>query len=91
VKASRPPINQIGATPFCLTPDSQLPEQLIRRCDEALSKAGSPALAGLPKRTGVFGAGASLPQFLSELTVTLNSLICDQDTIILASPQDVFP
>jgi hypothetical protein len=32
----------------------------------------------LKKKTGVFGGGALLPQFLAELTVTLNSLICSQ-------------
>jgi hypothetical protein len=91
VKASRPPINEIGAALFCRKPEFQLPENLIHRCDEALSKAGSPAFAGLPKRTGVFGAGASLPQFLSELTATLNSLIWDKPKIMAGSPQDFFP
>jgi hypothetical protein len=41
-------------------------------------KKGHPVFAGcrLNKLTGVFGAGALLPQFLAELTDTLYSLIC---------------
>ena len=41
-------------------------------------KKRSPAFAGLQEIAGVFGVGASMPQFLAELTSALNSLICDQ-------------
>ncbi len=66
-------------------------DDVVRQKDISQSKAGSPARAGLPEEAGVFGAGALLPQFLSELTATLNSLICDQPTISGESPQGVFP
>jgi len=38
-------------------------------------RAGDAITGGVKKLKGVFGAGALLPQFLAELTITLNSHI----------------
>jgi hypothetical protein len=47
----------------------------------AARRAGDATTGGVKKVKGVFGAGALLPQFLAELTVTLNSQICSYYSI----------
>jgi len=55
----------------------------------AKAKKKRPAFAGrqAKKLKGVFGAGALLPQFLAELTDTLNSQICTQYSMLVPSWQ----
>lgn len=50
-------------------------------------RAGDAITGGVKKLKGVFGAGALMPQFLAELTITLNSHIWDYHTVSARSWQ----